>query len=93
MITTLENCKVCITGKLDKMVRRIAFDKIRAVGGFPQMKITTDTDYLVVADDFEEKEYPSYKIEKANEWWIDCITEEDFYYLIGEEDESRKSFA
>lgn len=61
MITTLENCKVCITGKLDKMVRRIAFDKIYAVGGFPQMKITTDTDFLVVADGWE-KEEPSYKL-------------------------------
>ena len=92
MITTLNKCKVCITGKLDKMVRRIAFDKIRAVGGFPQTKITTDTDFLVVADGWE-KEEPSYKLQKADEWWIPCITEEDFYYLIGEEDESRRAFA
>lgn len=84
MITTLNNCNVCITGKLDKMVRRIAFDKIRAAGGFPQMKITTDTDFLVVADDWKIKAYPSYKLQKACEWDLDCITEEDFYYLIGE---------
>lgn len=85
MITTLNNCNVCITGKLEKMVRKDAFNRIRAEGGFPQMKISRDTDFLVVAD--EVMKYPTYKYVKAGEWWIDCITESDFYYLIGAEDE------
>lgn len=82
MITTLNNYNVCITGKLEKMVRKDAFNRIRAEGGFPQRKISRDTDFLVVAD--EVMKYPTYKYAKAEEWWIDCITEEDFYYLIGE---------
>ena len=93
MITTLKGSKVCITGKLDKMVRWVAYDKIRAVGGIPQDKITTTTDYLVVADDWKVNAYSTHKLQKADEWWIPCITEEDFYYLIGEEDESRRAFA
>ena len=84
MITTLQNCNVCITGKLEKMVRDVAFQRIQMEGGHPQRKISRDTDFLVVADDWKTKAYPSYKLIKADEWWIDCITEEDFYYLIGE---------
>lgn len=83
MIITLDNCNVCITGTLRKMVRETAFNRIKAEGGFPQRKISQKTDFLVVAD--EVMKYPTYKFVKAGEWWIDCITEDDFYELIGEE--------
>ena len=84
MILSLNGYNVCITGKLEKMVRKDAFNRIRAEGGFPQRKISRDTDFLVVADDWKIKTYSSYKLQKACEWDLDCITEEDFYYLIGE---------
>lgn len=87
MITTLNNCNVCITGKLEKMARATAFQRIRLEGGHPQAKISRDTDFLVVADDWKIKAYSSYKLQKACEWDLDCITESDFYYLIGAEDE------
>lgn len=93
MINTLNNCNVCITGKLKRMVRKEAFSKILAEGGYPQKKISRSTDFLVVADDWKVEKYSYYKLQKATEWDLDCITESDFYYLIGVEDENGKEIA
>lgn len=84
MILSLNGYNVCITGKLEKMVRATAFQRIRMEGGYPQKKITRNTDFLVVADDWKVNAYSTYKIQKSCEWGIDCITEDDFYDLIGE---------
>lgn len=80
MITTLNNMNVAITGGLKKMTRAKAFNLILADGGNPQKKITKSTDVLVIADDKVNQH--TIKTDKADKWFIDTISESDFYFIV-----------
>jgi NAD-dependent DNA ligase len=80
MITTLNNLDVVITGTLSKMTRKTAFDRIRSEGGFPRKKISGNTDLLVIG----QLRWISEKLSFADDNYIDTITEDEFYEMIGE---------
>jgi len=77
---TLNNLDIVITGTLSRMTRKTAFDRIRSEGGFPRKKISGNTDLLVVG----QLSWMSEKLSFALDNFIDIITENDFYDLIGE---------
>lgn len=83
MITTLSNCNVTITGGLKKMKRKDAFALIRAEGGFPQKKITKSTNILIISDDQAKAIHHTDKYEKADRWFVETISEADFYRIVG----------
>ena len=79
MITTLNNLDVVITGTLRKMTRANAFNQIILNGGRPHKKITGKTDVLILGKTIGE----THKMNYSEEHFIDTLTEEDFYELIG----------
>lgn len=81
MITTLANLDVVITGELRKMTRETAFYRIRLEGGYPRKKISGRTDVLVVG---KTPYWKTQKLSFSDDHFIDTITEEEFYELIGE---------
>ena len=83
MITSLDNCNVVITGGLKKMTRDKAYALIRAEGGFPRKKVSGNTDILIISDDQARAFRHTEKYRKAQELWIDTITESDFYDIVG----------
>ena len=83
MITTFDNCNVTITGGLKKMTRNKAFSLIMAEGGHPQRKITKQTDVLIISDDQARCFHHTEKYEKAERWFIETISESDFYEIVG----------
>ena len=83
MITTLNNLNVVITGGLKKMTREKAYALIRAEGGFPRKKVSSKTDVLIVSDDQTRSFRHTEKFRKANELWIDTMTESEFYEIVG----------
>ncbi len=68
-----------VTGTLDSMSRGVAEAKIREMGGTVGSSITKKTDYLVVGKD------PGSKIEKAQQYGVKQLTEQEFLRLIGED--------
>lgn len=83
MITTLDNCNVAITGGLKKMTRSKAYSLILADGGTPKDKITKDTDILIISDDQARAFRHTEKYRKAEKWFIETISESDFYEIVG----------
>lgn len=75
----LNNKNVCITGKLDKMDRFTAFNKIIAEGGIPKKNMNNTIDILIVADSVD---HATVKIMNQNEH-CQIINEQQFYNLIG----------
>lgn len=80
MITTLNNLDVVITGTLSKMTRERAFELIRMEGGWPHKKISGNTDVLIVG---KLPHWTTQKISFSDENYIDTISEDDFYELVG----------
>lgn len=79
MITTLNNLDVVITGTLSKMTRDTAFNRIRLEGGHPRKKISGNTDVLIVG----ATPWKTEKISFSDNHYIDTLTEDEFYELIG----------
>lgn len=80
MITTLQGLDVVITGTLSKMTRETAFLRIRMEGGYPHKKISGNTDVLVVG---KLPHWETHKVSFSNENYIDTISENEFYEMIG----------
>lgn len=68
-----------VTGTLDSMSRGVAEAKIRELGGTVASSVTKKTDYLVVGKD------PGSKVEKAQQYGVRQLNEQEFLKLIGEE--------
>lgn len=68
-----------VTGTLDSMSRGIAEAKIRELGGTVGGSVTKKTDFLVVGKDHGSK------IEKAQQYGVKQLNEQEFLKLIGEE--------
>lgn len=83
MITSLDNMDVVITGGLKKMTRAKAYSLILAEGGHPRKKISSKTDILIISDDQARAFRHTEKFRKAEELWIDTMTESEFYEIVG----------
>lgn len=71
--------KFCVfTGTLENMSRKEAMQKLANVGGFPQDKINSDTDYVIMANNG----VITGKIKEAQERGIGVITEDQFNYML-----------
>ncbi|MBI2979260.1 MAG: NAD-dependent DNA ligase LigA [Chloroflexi bacterium] len=67
-----------VTGRLEKLSRQQAEDRIKALGGSAKDNVTRNTAYLVVGAD------PGSKLTRAQELGIRQLTEAEFLHLIGE---------
>lgn len=74
----LHGKRFVITGTLETMSRDIAADKIRELGGTFQSSLGKDTTYLVVG-----KNVGASKLQKAERYGTERITEQDLITLIG----------
>lgn len=71
----IQNSNICITGRLEKMTRGVAYDHIVRLGGFVQTSVNSKTDYLIVA----KLKQPSRKLSLALSNDIVIMCEDDFY--------------
>ncbi|MCX7947312.1 MAG: NAD-dependent DNA ligase LigA [candidate division WOR-3 bacterium] len=73
------NKKVVITGELSQFKREEALKLLETIGAIPSNSISKKTDYLIVGKN------PGSKLEKAKEYRVKIINEEEFYEILKSE--------
>jgi len=73
---TLSGKKFVITGTMKSLSRELAKEKIMLLGGDVSTSVSKNIDYLVVGDN------PGSKYQKAEEFGIEIINEQDFLEMI-----------
>lgn len=84
---------VCFTGKMDSLIRKEAMQLIKDIGGVPQDRVTTKTDFLVLGDTSllaTVKDGVTGKLKKAHDFMaqgfdISVISETVFLDMLHEE--------
>lgn len=74
--SNFKDLKFIFTGELKSMTRAEAQEKVKELGGIVKETMSRDIDYVIVG------EHPGNKLEKAKQWGIKILNENEFINLI-----------